>query len=324
MKKRVLIDTDPGIDDALAILLALRSPELHIEAITTVCGNVPVEQATLNVFRILDLFGLEEYPIIGQGSCDPLEKALTTATHIHGDDGLGNIDPDGKTIGTFCRVDSEGNAQLPSAEEVMLDFARAGGGTIVCLGPLTNLAKAVQKDEQRLKSVREIVIMGGAIDAPGNVTPVAEFNIFADPHAADVVFRSGLPVTLVPLDVTGITVLRLSDLAAVKKDSLGPVGRFVYDRTVHMIGLMETLGREAAFALHDPLAVGAAIDGSLLKCRQAPLCVETEGLITEGMTVVDRRPVRDEFKPYPRIRVALEADSKRFVEMFTQRLLSGR
>ena len=321
MKKSVLIDTDPGVDDALAILLAMRSPELHIEAITTVCGNVQVEQATINVFRILELAGIEEYPVIGQGSCDPLQKTLTTATHIHGDDGLGGIEPAGEPPGRFCRVDSEGNFDLPSAEDVMLDFAKRADGTIVCLGPLTNLARAVQKDERLLKNVREIVIMGGAIEAPGNITPVAEFNIYSDPHAADVVFRSGLPVTLVPLDVTGVTALKLSDLEAVKETDLDPVGRFVFERSVHMIGLMDTLGREAAFALHDPLAVGAAVDGTLLTCRPVPLCVETEGLVTEGMTVADRRPLRDEFKPYPRVRVAFDADSQRFVEMFKERLL---
>ena len=188
--QRILIDTDPGVDDAYAILLAMRSPELCVEAITTVCGNVSVEQATQNLFTILGSLDLDEFPIIAQGEASPLIKPLVTAAHVHGDDGLGNTSHLRDTTGNPRY--SPANTTLSSMWGVDLILETVSRYPdeliVVALGPLTNLAKAIRKDAAKMRRLRKIIVMGGAFEDYGNVTTTAEFNIFVDPHAAQEVF----------------------------------------------------------------------------------------------------------------------------------------
>ena len=321
----ILIDTDPGIDDALAILLALGSPEVSVEAITTVAGNVEVDLATANAFRILDVARPWDIarpgrrPRVARGAAAPLAGPLVTAAHVHGDDGLGNV-------GRCLEPDGRPRYPEPSRTLEMLDGAAliletadrfAGRLVIVALGPLTNVALALQRDPARLAQAARIVVMGGAVAVPGNVTAAAEFNIHVDPEAAAAVLASGLPVELVPLDVTRQVVLTRSELAASLARHGGATARFVGDFTAHGFDF-ETRRGDGGMALHDPLAVGVAVDPSLVTLDPLHVAVECEGRLTRGMTVADRRPHRP--GPAPTCRAALDVDAPRFLRLFLERV----
>ncbi len=315
----VLIDTDPGIDDALAILLALGSPEISVEAITTVAGNVEVDLGTANAFRVLDVARPHHRPRVARGAAGPLVGPLITAAHFHGDDGLGNL-------GRLREADGRPRYPEPSHTLEMLDGADliletadrfAGRLVVVALGPLTNVALALQRDRGRLAQAARIVVMGGAVAVPGNVTPAAEFNIHVDPEAASAVFASGLPVELVPLDVTRRVVLTAADLGAALARHGGPTARFIQDFTAHGFDF-ETQQGDGSMALHDPLAVGVALDPSLVTLEPLHVVVECEGRLTRGMTVADRRPRRT--GPAPTCRAALEVDAPRFLRLFLERV----
>ena len=202
--QRILIDTDPGVDDAIAILLAMLSPELQIEAITTVCGNVPVTQGTENLLRILEILDLEEFPLIAQGEAQPLVKNLVTAAHVHGEDGLGNVSQLRNTDDNPLYPPANTSISSTSGVDLILEtVARYPDElTLVALGPLTNIAKAIRKDAAKMQRLQKIILMGGAFEEYGNVTTTAEFNIFVDPHAAHEVFHFDVPIHIVPLDAT--------------------------------------------------------------------------------------------------------------------------
>lgn len=318
---RLLIDTDPGIDDALALLLALASPGASVEAITTVAGNVPVDQALHNVFRILDVARPVPAPRVARGAEAPLERALVTAGHVHGDDGLGNLDrfvePDGRPrYPALPHV-----LEMSDGADLILETAdRFGAGlVVVALGPLTNLATALERDPRRLARAGRIVVMGGAVAAPGNITPAAEFNFYVDPEAAAAVFDAGLALELVPLDVTQQAVLRQNGLTARLSESPSRIGRFVADLTLHGFAFAAERG-DGGIALHDPLAVGAALDPSLVGFEPLRVEVECEGGITRGMSVADRRPLGSPPTRRPNCRVALSVDAPRFLKLFLDRL----
>ena len=322
MPKRVIIDTDPGVDDALALILALRSPELEIEAITTVSGNVPVEQATKNVLRVLNLLDPKPRPPVAKGAAGPFKKPLVTATVVHGADGLGDLDRFKNLDGSPRYLEPEVPRDLPSAHEAILELLGRYPGelTLITLGPLTNLAQALLEDRERVKTLREVVIMGGAIRAPGNATPAAEFNISIDPHAAQLVFASGLPITLVPLDVTEKVTLSRDTIETIAQSSNDPLSQFISDATGKVIEFMERVAEVPAITLHDPLAVGVVIDPSFVKTSPLHVDVETDGRITEGMTVADLRSIRDDLKQPPNLHGALEVDADRFLAFFLERI----
>ena len=321
VKLRLLIDTDPGIDDALALLLALTTPGASVEAITTVAGNVSVDQATVNLFRILDVVRPASPPRVARGAPAPLQRALVTAHHVHGDDGLGNLDrflePDGRSrYPALPHV-----LETMDGPDLILETARRFGKelVLVALGPLTNLAIALQRDKQGLSGLQRIVVMGGAVAVPGNVTPAAEFNFYVDPEAAAVVFEAGLPLELVPLDVTNQVVLHQRDLADRLNSCDSPITRFVSDFTLH--GFFPEAGRgNGTITLHDPLAVGAALDPSLVGLEPLHVQIECAGRITRGMSVADRRPSAYRGEPGPNCRVALSVDAARFLQLFFERL----
>lgn len=316
----VAIDTDPGIDDALALMLALRSPELHVALITTVAGNVPIEVATANARRLLALIDPPRWPVLAQGAARPLRRPLHTATAAHGQDGLGGL-----TL--LQRADGQPVYPLPERPVVQSQAVRrlvhlvhqyGPALTIIALGPLTNIARAIQQAPERMRHLGRLVIMGGAIAVPGNVSPTAEFNIFVDPHAADVVFRAGLPITLVPLDVT--RQVRLTE-AFVQQTMQGD--STPYSEAIRHMTRQRPQRESSGRPMHDPLAVAVALDATLVTCTALPLGVETRGMHTVGMTVADRRPVRCCTPSLPQVDVALEVDAARVLTLLATRVLTA-
>jgi inosine-uridine nucleoside N-ribohydrolase len=293
------IDTDPGIDDALALLFALGLPDVTVEALTTVAGNVELAIATANAGRILDLAAPSRRPAIVPGAAAPLSRPLRTATEYHGHDGLGDVLP---------QVAVQRHADGREGPDVIVEMARRHGSmlTIVTLGPLTNLALAVERDRAALSRVGRIVAMGGAVDVPGNVTPVAEFNVHVDPEAARCVVEAGLPLALVPLDVTQRTLLSRARLHAALEGAPADRARFVSAITRRAFASRDGTG-ERSLALHDPLAIGVAADPSIVGLEEMCLRVGSEG------------ETRRAAGP-PNCRVATRVDAPRFTAWFLEAL----
>ena len=311
MPRPILIDTDTGVDDALALILALHSPEVSVKAITTVAGNVGVEKCTRNVLRILRLLQLGQIPIVAQGARRPLRRRLFTAPEVHGRDGLGNFP---------MRLPPSVKKSPRSAAEIIIESCRryARKLTIVAIGPLTNLAQAWQTDRSALRKVGRIVSMGGAFHVPGNTGPVAEFNYFVDPEAAQIVLQSGLPITVLPLDVTQQLVLMRSELEYRAKRRASTLASAILRFTKpYMHYHKRAEGFDGAY-LHDPIAVAAVIDRGLVQTRRVHVDVETRGSFTRGMTVADFRvrvPARK-----PSVEVAVKIERERFLKLFHERL----
>ena len=304
MARPIIIDTDAGVDDALALILALRSHEVSVEAITTVAGNVEVDKCTRNVTHVLDLLQVAARPRLAEGSRRPLKRKLVTAPEVHGRDGLGNIGP--KRPGKL-RVRRD-------AVEVILHCCRQFGRrlTIVALGPLTNLAKAAQKDLRTLKMAGRIVSMGGAIRVPGNTGPVAEFNYFVDPEAAQLVLNAGLKVTVVPLDLTQQVVVMRREIEYRAKRRASKLADFILRATRHYMRYhMTTQGFDGGY-LHDPIAVACVIQPSLIRTTRNRINVETNGELTRGMTVA-------EVQKSGTVDVATSIDREGFLRLFHER-----
>jgi inosine-uridine nucleoside N-ribohydrolase len=303
--KRIIYDGDPGIDDALAILLALKSPRVKLEAVTTVGGNVTVELATQNALKIRDLVGDQNFRV-AKGFERP---RIMTATHFHGEDGLGNtgLPP------------PKGKAESMNAVELIISeiMKKQWDITLVTGGPLTNLAKVVEEEPRIKEYVREVIIMGGAIRVPGNVTPTAEFNIYTDPEAAKKVFKSKLPITLVSLDVTTKTILRPNKLAEIERANT-PLTSFIGRMVKYYMKAHRSFENIDGCYLHDPLAIGIAIDKSLVNVERVYVDVETqEGAITRGMTLADLRP---KSMCRPNLSYCSQICSERFIEMLVNTL----
>lgn len=196
--KKVIIDCDVGVDDALALILAFHSPELEVKAVTGVNGNVPLDQVFENIQKVLTLIRPEPKPLIARGADQPLKGKTIYAHSVHGKGGLGQAKIELKRGEEWWRLFPGHGVELIT----QLIRQHPNEITLIAVGPLTNLALALQKDLEDMKKLKEVVIMGGAVRTKGNITPYAEFNIFSDPLAARIVFESGLPITLVPLDVT--------------------------------------------------------------------------------------------------------------------------
>jgi inosine-uridine nucleoside N-ribohydrolase len=309
MARPVLIDTDTGVDDALALILALRSPEIAVRGITTVAGNVEVRKCTRNVLKILELVGAKGVAV-AQGSSKPLRRILTTAPEVHGNDGLGNA------AGTRTVLPTLGNSAPRLMKLLCERFGRRL--TIVALGPLTNIARAITAYPKSLRRVGRIVSMGGALRVPGNTGPVAEFNYYVDPEAADIVLNSGIPITMVPLDLTEQIVLMRSELEYRARRRPNAVSRLVMRMTKHYMAYhKETDGFNGGF-LHDPIAVGVVIDRGLFSTQRMKVQVETRGILTRGMTVAGFGKTTRQEKG--NVEVAVRIDRSRFLSLFPQRL----
>jgi inosine-uridine nucleoside N-ribohydrolase len=310
--KRIIIDTDTGVDDALAIILALRSPELRVEAITTVAGNVEVEKCTRNCLLLLGLLQPKRIPVVAQGAEKPLMRRLVTAPEVHGNDGLGGV--------ASRYPASKHRTTGRDANEVILEFVRRHPHkiTIVAIGPLTNIAHALRKDLKAMKKVQEIIIMGGAFGVAGNTGPVAEFNMYVDPEAAERVLRSGAPITLVPLDATQRVALQRSDVIRLARKGSNGIGLFVERITKKYMRYHWTTEGFLGGYLHDPLAVGVAINKRFVRCREVHVEVETRGEVTRGMTVAEMRQMHEQRKP--NVRMAVEVKHKEFLQFFQSRV----
>jgi inosine-uridine nucleoside N-ribohydrolase len=322
MPRHVIIDTDPGVDDALALILALQSPELCVDAITTVNGNVDVDLATQNALTVLGLFPPERRPPVAKGAAQPLSRALSTAAHVHGEDGLGGTSGLRTAEGQLCYPPASASLASCDAVTCLLDCIRRAPGelTLIALGPLTNLAHAWHRDAHVVRQLSAVVIMGGAVTVPGNVTPVAEFNIYVDPEAAQVVFAAGLPITLIGLDVTERVRLTAEMIDQHLCAAGSPLSQFVGECTAQTIQFSTRVERPAGMAMHDPLAVGALIDPSIVRTVPLSVQVETQGEFTTGMLVADRRPLQPDFIAPANVHVALEVEAARFLELFLHRL----
>ena len=317
--QRILIDTDPGVDDAFAIILAMRSPELQIAAITTVCGNVPVTQATRNLLTILGVLDLKAFPIIAQGEAEPLAKPLVTAAHVHGEDGLGNISELRSTDGNLLYPPVNAAVSSVSGADLILEMVSHYPDEliIVTLGPLTNVAKAIRKDASKMQRVQKIVVMGGAFEAYGNVTTTAEFNIFVDPEAAHEVFHFGVPVHIVPLDATHQVVLTGERLHAEVEKRDSKIFSFFKDSTQACMEFYRQHIGFWGFYIHDALPIGMLTHPDYFESVAAYVQVETEGTLTNGMTVADLR--RERQSSHPNAHVCVKVAAEAFLDNFFER-----
>ncbi len=323
MTERIIIDTDGGIDDALALLLAFHSPELDILAVTTVFGNIPVNKATENVIKMFFLCNSEGKLRIAQGKNRPKKGKPFFAFDIHGADGLGDIDWE-KEFGKDIFYQKGKNTELSklSADEEIRYWLKVSQDpvTIITLGPLTNLAAAIESEFKVMSRVKQIIMMGGAYTVPGNITPVAEFNIHSDPYAAETVFSSGLPIKAVGLDVTRKVLLTRPMLDKFITYRNTNMGLFIRKCTDKLFSRMEELKGNLEITLHDPLALGVAIDPSWVITEPKYVEVETTGQKTFGMTVADNRSLRPKWKKRPNLEVSLQVRTKEFWDFFWNRI----
>ncbi len=319
--RKVIIDTDPGADDSMAILLALNSPELDVKALTVVAGNVVVEQGLENALKLVSLAGRCDIPV-ARGAGHPLVHKLITAEFFHGKNGLGNVELPAPS----CQADPHFAADLI----IELVHKYPHEITLVPVGPLTNLALAIRKDPSIVPLVKEVVLMGGSISG-GNATAAAEANIYNDPEAARAVFEAGWPLTMVGLNVTEKTLFTAADLKELAKTH-GPENDFAVGVLTFMVDLAAKLGGEGT-PMHDPLAVGAAIERSLITTQDMRVDVETRGEFTRGETVASRHNSSDlkvqEGNRYvfegiemvePNVHVAVASDARRFIQLFISRI----
>lgn len=304
MKKKVIIDCDPGIDDSLALILALNSPELEIVGITTVSGNVKADQGAKNALKVLKLMNREDIPVY-IGAQVPLERELITAQDTHGEDGLGETNYEEADVAiNYGGVD------------FILDNARKGDISVIALGPLTNLATAIEKDEEGFNMINEIVSMGGTFRSHGNCSQVAEFNYWVDPHGVKEIFdRSKVPFSMVGLDVTREIILTPNIIELIKQIG-GDVANFIVDITRFYVDFHWKQERTLGCVINDPLAVAYFIDRSLCEGFTSYLDIVTDG-IAIGQTLVD---VGNFYRKDHNVRILIKVDSKRFMKMFLERI----
>ncbi len=303
--KPVILDVDPGHDDAVALMLACGSPELDVLGVTTVAGNVSLDKTTNNALRILSLIGRSDVPVAA-GASAPLERLLTTAEHVHGESGLAGA---GIPEADF-EADGRGAVQLMA--DVLGETSAPV--TLIPVGPLTNVALLLREHPDSKSRIERISLMGGSVWL-GNTTPAAEFNIYVDPEAAREVFESGLPITMSGLDIT-----HQAGASPAERDRLrrtGRAGAVVADLCEFFAGTYEKLFGFDAPPLHDPVAVAAVLAPELIETRPMRVDIECEGEFTRGETVCDYHAVSG--KP-PNADVGLELDREGFFELLYEAL----
>jgi purine nucleosidase len=304
--RRLLVDTDTAADDAVAMVMALRHPGVRVEAITVVAGNVPVDQGVQNALYTLEL--LEERVPVFRGAQRPLLASLKTSQFIHGEDGMGDIG-----------LPLQGREPYPGhAVDALLETAERYPGevTLVALGPLTNVAMALHREPSFAGKVKECVMMGGAADHLGNMTPVAEFNVWVDPEAAKVVVSSGMPLKMVGLDVSRKHAVFTPEESAELRGVGTPLAEFCVD--IQRVVLNEWDG---GFELADPIAMAVALDPEVAtRVERHFVAVETGGEWCRGQTVVDHHGITGEYEP--NVEVVEEASRKRFLEMLYEAVRS--
>jgi len=314
MAKRVIIDTDPGVDDTAAIFWALASPELSVEAVTTVFGNGVVEHCTRNALIILEAAGRGDIPVY-KGAGQPLMREPHIADYVHGSDALGGVsipDPKGKA--------ADNHAAWELVNRVM---ASPGEITLLALGPLTNVALALSLEPKMADALAELVLMGGAVLTPGNASEVATANLYNDPEAANIVYRSGAPVVQVGLDVCSKSMIAKEQLARIEQTN-SPTMNLLTKITPQLAGFYRDRGilqPGKVVGYNDIPASAYAIDPSLFDIQEYHVRISTHDELTKGQTVTD---VKNRWGLPPNTKVLMDVEADRLTEMFTDRVTSYR
>lgn len=332
MALRVVLDTDPGIDDALAILLALASPEIELAGVSVTGGNCSLADGVRNALSVVALTHRPKTPVFA-GAPLPLIRPPFYAPETHGDTGLG-----------YARIpDSRYSAANEHAVDMIIReiLEHPGEVVLVACAPLTNVALALRKDPRIIEAVREVIIMGGALRAEGNTTQMAEFNFFVDPHAAHIVLSSGMPITLLPWDITKDVLLTQEHVDRMLEIE-SPITRFIADSTRFYIEFHELCFGFSGCCVNDPVAVALALQPDLAKTVPMHVSVEYTSELTIGRTVIGyagetvREPDAHDMlgfdtrrwphgwsrmhRPTPNVRAVVGFDNERFVTMFVERM----
>ncbi len=320
MSKKIIIDTDPGVDDAMAIQFALNSPELEVLGLTTVFGNVKLELCTENALRLLDLGGRNDIPVAA-GAATPLQGPFPGgAAFVHGEDGQGNTNKPKSNSKVL---------EIPASEFLANTIKKYPNEITICtLGPLTNLALLIQNSPEIIDLVKEIIIMGGNIFIPGNITPAAEANIWADPLAADLVLGQSWPITLIGLDATHQTILPNKLVDSIRDRSNSALNQHVTKAYQFYQKFYNANYEFAGTYIHDSAVIAYSIRPNLFGKKAFPIKVETADVVSKGKTWplegepdFENRPQLAAWRDRPAVDVVLEVDSEGFLELLLSRLV---
>jgi len=307
MTKHVILDTDPGIDDSLAILLALASPEIMLEGLSVVHGNSSTEQGTINALSVLELAKASHIPVY-KGCNLPLVQPSLLAPETHGAQGIG-----------YAKLSApQTKPQLQKGSDFLVGKIMSASKeiTLVCIGPLTNIAMAIRQEPRIVENVKEVFIMGGAIRHEGNTTPLAEFNTYVDPHAAHIVFHSGMPIILTPLDVTYQCIFLKEDLNRLLKiDS--PITKFISDATRFYMEFHDEYQKIDGCVINDPLTLALTFLPELCDYQELYVDVDLSGGVSMGNTFADFYNMT---KKPANMKVALGVRPRDFMELFLERM----
>ena len=307
MAEKVIFDTDPGIDDALALLLLAASPEVDLRAITVTHGNTSQEKCLRNALQLVELAGIKHVPVI-RGASEPLVKELSVAEETHGDGGLGYaiLPPSNVKPSSVLAHDAIIDEVERHPHEV----------TLLCVGPMTNIALALLKKPSIAGKVKRIIAMGGAIHYPGNATPQSEYNVYCDPEAFDIVLRAGIDFTLVPLDVTYKCIFTTAHLARINQ-ARDEIKKFITDSTRFYMEFHASHQDIHGCAINDPLAAALLIKPSLVTNRDYFLSIELQSVSSKAKTIADHYGA---LKQTPNAKVAMEVDVDSFMDFFITRM----
>ncbi len=307
MPKHIILDTDPGIDDSLAILLALASPEIVLDGISTIHGNASTTQVTANALSILELAKASHIPVYK--GCDlPLVKESLLGPETHGDSGLG-----------YAKLsEPETKPQIKHGSDYLIEqiMSRPGEVTLVAIGPLTNVALAIRKEPRIVQNVKEVFIMGGAIKHQGNTTALAEFNTFVDPHAAHIVFHSGMPIILTPLDVTYQCIFLKEDLDRLLKIN-SPITKFIADATRFYMEFHDEYQRIDGCVINDPMTLALTFMPEICDYQNLIVDVDISTGVGLGNTFAD---FYNYDKKSANMKVAMGVRPRMFMELFLERM----
>lgn len=314
MPRRLIIDTDTGIDDSAAILLALASPELSVEALTIIFGNGPVEVCTRNALTLLETAGREDIPVY-LGVKKPLLRSIKYGTHVHGSNAFGGVE----YAPPRCQAQPE-HAVSVIIREIM---AHPGQVTFVALGPLTNIALALSLEPRLAQNMQELVLMGGAVLTFGNISPVASANLFYDPDAAAIVYQSGAPITQVGLDVCRKLVYTRDEFAQIERAGI-PTTNMLAQITPHLARFYQqgkTFPKDGYVAYNDSPTIAYLIDPGLFEVKQYHVQISTHDELTRGETVAD---VADILQQPPNARVLMDVNVPAVKNLLLERITQTR
>jgi len=306
-QKRIILDTDPGIDDSLAILLALASPEITLEGLSVVHGNSSTEQGTINALSVLELAQASHIPVY-KGCELPLVQPSLLAPETHGEQGIG-----------YAKLSApQTKPQVQKGSDFLINsiMSKPGEITLVAIGPLTNIALAIRQEPRIVENVKEVFIMGGAIRHEGNTTPLAEFNTFVDPHAAHIVFHSGMPITLTPLDVTYDCIFLKDDLNRLLKIN-SPITKFISDATRFYMEFHDEYQKIDGCVINDPMTLALTLMPEICDYQELYVDVDISTGVGLGNTFADFYNYE---KKTPNMKVALGVRPRVFMELFIERM----